>query len=45
MSTTDIKRRQSIRYINENDNEDDAPPLLTFNSLERGDLDDDFPKN
>jgi Co/Zn/Cd efflux system component len=43
MSTTDIKRRQSIRYIND-DIEDDAPPSLTFNSLERGDLDDDFPK-
>lgn len=32
----DIKRRQSIRYIVE----DDAP-LLQFNSLDRGDIDDD----
>ena len=40
MSALDIKRRQSINYIND----DDAPLLLTFNSLERGDLDDDFPK-
>ena len=40
MSTEEIKRRQSINYIND----DDAPLLLTFNSLERGDLDDDFIK-
>ena len=39
MSTQEIKRRQSINYIDE-----DAPFLLTFNSLERGDLDDDFQK-
>ena len=36
-----INRRQSMRYINE---DDDGRAILTFNSLERGNLDDDFPK-
>ena len=36
-----INRRQSIRYINE---DEDGHELLTFNSLERGNLDEDFPK-
>lgn len=39
-STTSIKRWQSIRYIND----DEAPLILTFNSIER-DLDDGFPKS
>ena len=39
-STKSIKRRQSIRYIND----DEAQLILTFNSIER-DLDDGFPKS
>ena len=39
-STTNIPRRQSIRYIND----DEASLLLTFNSIER-DLDNGFPKS
>ena len=36
-----INRLQSMKYINE---DDDGRDILTFNSLERGNLDDDFPK-
>lgn len=38
--TRSIPRQQSIRYIND----DEAPLILTFNSIER-DLDDGFPKS
>ena len=44
MSTQEIKRRQSINYRNNDDDDDNALPFLTFNSLERGDLNDEFAK-
>ena len=37
MSIEDVNRRQSIRYVDENE---ENPFVLTFNSLEKGDLDE-----
>ena len=42
MSIGEVNRRHSIRYVNE---DEENPFVLSFNSLERGDLDDDFPKS
>ena len=42
MSIGDVNRRQSIRYVDENE---ENPFALTFNSLEKGDLDEGFTKS
>lgn len=41
MSSNNIKHKQSVNYFNEGDNH----LILTFNSLERGDADDDCVEN